>query len=434
MPFQTRNAYYLRISSNTVLPLYVYLDERHVDWMTDRVLQHVLEDLRPKIPVKLRAEDHINLSSGSSGSAKKGTVDVHRGDTYQFAFFFKYTEPHSLLIKQRNFTLVTEPPPPPPQPAETKSSGRRKKTGSKKRATSSTTKGSNKRRRQARVDSDEEDIAIDISDDEDPNKDAAITSGPRRSSRRAPTRSYHEPEDDEEQAEPGPNAADASENDDVEMQDEYAPHGDSATGSSLNEPIVKEEADDTSLRFTPAPGDDAEMDTGAAQQMTFDVDEEEPKPKLAVQLKYQGFNITGRCLCVVVEPWPPVRSASRAPSAAPGRAASVRASATPAPSRPEQRQKTPLFLPDYDEDEERNRSVTPVPKDVRMRFSRPPVPLFDDPPLGDDDENDEEDEEGMMQFSQVLNSRSAFARGGTEEDDEFDGAVLFADADETREL
>lgn len=65
MRFLTRNLYYLRISATTVLPLYVsparaseggpqpeeylqlYLDERHVDWMSERVLQHVLADLRP---------------------------------------------------------------------------------------------------------------------------------------------------------------------------------------------------------------------------------------------------------------------------------------------------------------------------------------------------------------------------------------------------
>ena len=67
MKFNTRNAYYLRVSENTILPLYVslppalrsegsysksvvlqlYLDEQHVDWMSERVLQHVLADLRP---------------------------------------------------------------------------------------------------------------------------------------------------------------------------------------------------------------------------------------------------------------------------------------------------------------------------------------------------------------------------------------------------
>lgn len=63
MRFGRRNAYYLRISGQSVLPLYVriificctysddeqlYLDERHVDWMSEQVLHHVLSDLRPK--------------------------------------------------------------------------------------------------------------------------------------------------------------------------------------------------------------------------------------------------------------------------------------------------------------------------------------------------------------------------------------------------
>jgi hypothetical protein len=64
MPFNTRNQYYLRISEKNVLPVYVcfitavqasinvnfqlYLDERHLDWMSDLVLQHVLSDLRPQ--------------------------------------------------------------------------------------------------------------------------------------------------------------------------------------------------------------------------------------------------------------------------------------------------------------------------------------------------------------------------------------------------
>lgn len=264
---------------------------------------------------------------------------------------------------------------------------------------------------------------IDISDEEEVDDEAFSTPGPRRTSRRAATsRNYHEQDDDDGQDEHGYN-----ENTDFEMLDDYAADETRYSGkrTPADEPVVKEEAEEVPLNSTPALG-------GMAEPITFDVDEEEPKPKLAVQLKYQGFNITGRCLCVVVEPWPPVRSASRAPSAAPSRVASVRqASMTPALSRPEQRQKTPLFLPDYDEDDERNRSVTPAPRDVRMRFDRPPVPLFEEPPPEDDEEDEEE---GMMHFSQVLNSTSGFARGAMEDDDEFDGAALFADADEAREL
>lgn len=62
--YSTRNARYLRISSWIVrelpffvsslpahihaVPLYLYLDERHVGWMSDETLQAVLADLRPK--------------------------------------------------------------------------------------------------------------------------------------------------------------------------------------------------------------------------------------------------------------------------------------------------------------------------------------------------------------------------------------------------
>lgn len=38
-------AYYATRSNNH--PHQLYLDERHIDWMSDRILQHVLVDLRP---------------------------------------------------------------------------------------------------------------------------------------------------------------------------------------------------------------------------------------------------------------------------------------------------------------------------------------------------------------------------------------------------
>ncbi|VDB85440.1 unnamed protein product [Peniophora sp. CBMAI 1063] len=420
MPFQTRNTYYLRISPNTVLPLFVYLDERHVDWMSDRVLRHVLEDLRLKIPNKLRAEDHINLASGSSASAKRGTVDVHRGDAYQFAFFFKYTEPHSLLIKQRNFTLITETEPL-PLPPGIEVQGRRKSKGSgKKRDNSSTaTRRPNKRRRQTRAD--EEETSIDIGEDDDGGGAAVATSGPRRSSRRAGTSRKYREQDSSDEDLPDVSIGDGDEQDGVEMREDHAPARDPLKSA------VKEEMEETFIGLTPAPEANDGVSPDLAQHMVVDVGDEESKPKLVVQLKYQGFNITGRCLCVVIEPWPPVRSASSAPSATPNRASSLMpANMTIAPSRLEQRYKTPLFLPD--EDDERNGSITPAP----MQFDRPPVPSFDDPPQEEGDSDEEE--EGMMQFSQVLNSTSGFARGTMEDDDEFEGAVLFADADENREL
>lgn len=48
MRFSTRNAFYLRASNYRVVPLFLYLDERHVDWMSEQVLQLVMADLKPK--------------------------------------------------------------------------------------------------------------------------------------------------------------------------------------------------------------------------------------------------------------------------------------------------------------------------------------------------------------------------------------------------
>jgi len=64
MRFSTRNAFYLRASDRRIVPLFLYLDERHVswpsfskclsgpqlisqtDWMTDHVLQLVIGQMQ----------------------------------------------------------------------------------------------------------------------------------------------------------------------------------------------------------------------------------------------------------------------------------------------------------------------------------------------------------------------------------------------------
>lgn len=48
MRFSTRNAFYLRASNYRVVPLYLYLDERHVDWMSQEVLDAVIGKLQAK--------------------------------------------------------------------------------------------------------------------------------------------------------------------------------------------------------------------------------------------------------------------------------------------------------------------------------------------------------------------------------------------------
>ncbi|KAI0036755.1 hypothetical protein K488DRAFT_40519 [Vararia minispora EC-137] len=423
MLFQTRNTYYLRISASAILPLYVYLDERHVSWMSDYILQRLLEDLRPRIIPKLRAEANVYIGPGNApASAKRGTVDVHRGDIYQFAFFFRYTEPHSVLIKQRNFVFAPEPPP----DILPKSMFTQEQPRSKKRA-----------RRSEKHNKQKPSTTVPAGDDNDDDETAPLGAeevgvdvgssynGLRRSGRRKTARNYMESDEQGEHEQQGRLHGSVDEDDpdfiglqiDPDMvidQDEVAE--------------FKEGSQDISVRSAPGPdiGAGEPSRTQADQRMTFDVDEEEPKPKLAVELRYQGFSLSGRCLCVVVEPWPPLRGATPARRQTPvtvGTASVQTSSVALGPVYA--RAKTPLFYPDDDD----GPRATPALSHTGLRVL-PPVPLFDEP--AEDDRDD--DGEGMMQFSQVLNVTSSVMRSGMEDDDEFEGAVLFADADEAREF
>ena len=163
---------------------------------------------------------------------------------------------------------------------------------------------------------------------------------------------------------------------------------------------------------------------------TMDVElvdeEEEPKPKPILKLQYHGFNIHGRCLCVIVEPWPPLRSTTRAPELASMGVAAPRAPSIAPPNfvpsgGAAQRERTPLFLPDFD------REPTPAPSGMRVL---PPVPLFSETTA----EGSDEEEGDMVLFSQILRSVGDHPPGIAEDDDEIEGAVFFGDADEMREL
>lgn len=162
--------------------------------------------------------------------------------------------------------------------------------------------------------------------------------------------------------------------------------------------------------------------------MAIDLDiEQEEKPKLRLQLKYQGFNISGNCLCVVVEPWPRIRAPSMAPIFSNTTKAQSIAPVNSASSmETSYRERTPLFLPDPD----RGRSETPAPSLPRRVL--PPVPLFND--TMDQEIEDSDDDDGLMEFSQVLNYAGEHRAGLVDDDDEIDGAVFFGDADEAREF
>ncbi|KAI0661054.1 hypothetical protein C8Q70DRAFT_912074 [Cubamyces menziesii] len=422
MRFQTRNAYYLRISATTVIPLYLYLDERHVEWMSERVLQHVLADLRPLILPKLNAEADAHLGPGGPASAKRGTLDVHRGDTYQFGYFLRATEPHAVLIKTRTFVAA-----PKPTPRTTVSSG-----GSKAQQVEAAKTGKGGRKRKpaprpkakgkARAIEDDE---ISISSDDEGDTSAPTESIATRRSKRArkvAAGAYTEDADE-----------DISEIDPPPGRDQVASHNalDGEHSGVDNVVTLKHEETEPSLADLPAvPVEGDTTSEIVVDQSPMEVElvdeEEEEKPKPILKFSYHGFTIHGRCLCVIVEPYPPLRSTTRAPSLAPTGLIAPRApSIAPADFVPTggagQRERTPLFLPDFD------REPTPAPAASR---NLPPVPLFNEAAEG----SDEEDDGGMVLFSQILRSMGDHPPGIAEDDDEIEGAVFFGDADETREL
>ena len=203
-------------------------------------------------------------------------------------------------------------------------------------------------------------------------------------------------------------------------------------GATVFKPECQEDTLVAMSNVNPAqPLEEEAMTEVESSEIELVVDEEETKPKPLLQLTYQGFNIFGHCLCVVVEPWPPIRAVSRAPSIAPMFSNPARAPNIAPPDfiptgqvETMGRERTPLFLPDPDG----GRSETPAPFNQGRML--PPVPLFNDPiDQGKVDFNDE----SLMEFSQALNYASEH-RQGLEDDDEMDGAVFFGDADETREF
>ncbi|KAK1230101.1 hypothetical protein PQX77_006816 [Marasmius sp. AFHP31] len=353
MAFRVRNPYYLRISANCVLPVFLYLDERHLDWMSERTLQHVLEDLRPNVLPKLQAESDALLGLGGAASTKKGSVETHKGDNYHFCYFLRKTQPHSIVMKTRSFSTVNHksssmPPPPVPQ-GHTKS--KRKASNSRK-----------KRKVQLKQPDNDPDEVLSSEDDVDGDGDFVMEEGP----------------------------------------------------------------DDAEYEPTEPSGSKRKVRT---VQFTLVADEEEEKPKPVLRLQYKGFSIYGQCLCIVVEPWPPIRAPSRAPSILRATPAPTARSSSIAPPEfvsaveARARSKTPLFLPDIDEDD---RGSTP------FTFSRQSLPPGN---VGPNEDNDDEDDDGgMMQFSQVLNSAGDYRAGAIDEDEDMEGAVLFGDADEYKEL
>ena len=382
----------------------------------------------------------------------------------------------------RNFVPAPKPAPRPPRallsgssdaqpkqrkrPAPKRGSRKRKAdVGSppatkKKQKTKSQDKGKGKARAQ---DSDDEVIAIS-SDEEDDNEiqviDEPTTSGPvRRSSRKrgsAPTSYIEVDEDDEDEVQVltndpttstlgGPSGADTNQNIDEPVFDGAGliAMGDAETHEhdmtiiiksedQPEEPFLHASTPPATIRrspdMPPSPGDSTptpppHIDLGSDE-------DEDQKPKPILKLTYEGFTTNDKCLCVIVEPYPPLPAVRRQVSLAPMGVRGPRApSIAPADFVPSggaaQRARTPLFLPD----EEDERGFTPAPSSRRVL---PPVPLF----LEDPDENEDDDElgGGMFALSQVLRTVGNNTSILAEDEDEIDGAIFFGDADEAREL
>jgi hypothetical protein len=214
-----------------------------------------------------------------------------------------------------------------------------------------------------------------------------------------------------------------------------------ATGARARQRTTEPQHDDDEYLEISSEEDEAGTGGGAIKNeeddddpfanLAPDSDDEDAKPKPVLSLSYQNFELSGRCLCVIVEPWPPIRAANRA-SRAPSVATALREPSIAPPGfvTKEQlaaRARTPLFLPDDDDDDDGRGQAPFRAPEFPQRKILPPVPAFDAAP----EDEDEDDNVGLMQFSQTLHTGGIH---GEVDDDDFEGAVFFADADEGREM
>lgn len=371
--------------------------------------------------------------------------------------YFSQAPPDTLQTR----SFVPAPPPPskvnipPPQSAKTKSkSGKRKSRAPENKgaqAASGRKRRKTKGRSRAHSDDEEEEeeeeevISLSDSDSETDRIQGASRKTPattRRSqrTRKVPIGGYREDVEDPVEISPDEPLdvemaapTETTQRDEVPTE-ELSDHDVLAMDHSAEIlTTVKQEDTERSLESTMETALDSEtvVVTSEPSRPLIEVDDEDDKKdKLALKLKYQGFNIFGRCLCVVVEPWPSIRSATRAPSVMPLTNEALRGStiAPPdfVPSNNNQRARTPLFLPEFD----RGRSLTPAP--FPRAKTLPPVPLFNDSASDSDDDGYGSDD--LMIFSQALNAAGGMHVAAADDDDEMDGAVLFGDADEVREF
>ncbi|BGP44375.1 hypothetical protein JCM10450v2_000186 [Rhodotorula kratochvilovae] len=257
--FRPRQSSYLRISPTAVLQMTLYLEPAHVEWMSNSVLERMLFALKDRIPLKLRQEDEARAKT-VKGAKERVQVDVFRGADYQMAFFFRTAnDKHVVLLKDKHVHYTTRSPTASRGAATTRTPS--VAPPSRKRARSTTA---------AAAGAAEEDVLSSGSDGEGDR--TAAPAAKRRAGTAAVGAADEDddelvvvkPEPDEDGAMP-PGWADA-------------PSGTGEDGVRLGE--VKEEIDD------------------------------DVKPQVTVS--YRGYNIFGRTLVVIVEPYPPLDPADLA--------------------------------------------------------------------------------------------------------------------------
>jgi len=245
---------------------------------------------------------------------------------------------------------------------------------------------------------------------------APSTSTPqRRNKKRKPTGERTLRENNRKRRKP----TQRTDNDDTEFDDlDNTPGNDQTYPSATAAGFGPQQSN--SSREDPGDGDIDSVLQEQSITLRNDLDEEDEKPKLMLQLKYQGFEIYGHCLCIVVEPWPPIRAPSKLPSAPQTTSKVPRIAPTGGmpPGYPS-REKTPLFLPDVDQE-------------PRQTARRPSISSLLDPRFLDD--SDDSDYGGMMEFSQALTAAGDLRTGAADDDEDTDAAMFFGDADEVKEL
>ncbi|GAA6046545.1 hypothetical protein JCM3770_006202 [Rhodotorula araucariae] len=240
----------------------LYLEPAHVEWMSNSVLERMLFALKDRIPLKLRQEDEAR-GKAAKGAKERVQVDVFRGADYQMAFFFRHAnDKHVVLLKDKHVHYTIR------SPSKTRGA-------SAERAPSVAPGGGGasprKRPRSAAATARDQNDVLSSGSDGDSEPDRSTAPAGKRHVGTAAARASVEGDDELVVVKPEPDEDDA-------LPSGWVDASRGRDGASPGE--VKPEIDD------------------------------EVKPQVTVS--YRGYNIFGRTLVVIVEPYPPLDPADLA--------------------------------------------------------------------------------------------------------------------------